>query len=158
MQFSREHYRVGSSIQGTAHRAICTLSLQSMLICWYLLQDTRLEDYRNYLNLKDEVDAHQEELVQECLSVQKVQFNSRNALKSCYNASAYSSCMHSGWVTALPHCLLEADCMCVFQGGKFFDFYRNSRSVKSSIVHFQVRPSGLVGWLTKHAALLSFPS
>ncbi|DBB18543.1 hypothetical protein WJX82_001381 [Trebouxia sp. C0006] len=66
MQFSREHYR-----------------------------DTRLEDYRNYLNLKDEVDAHQEELVQECLSVQK--------------------------------------------GGKFFDFYRNSRSVKSTIVHFQLR-------------------
>lgn len=37
------------------------------------VQDTRLEDYRNYLNLKDEVDAHQDELYQECLAVQKVQ-------------------------------------------------------------------------------------
>ncbi len=37
MQFSREHYRVGSSIQCTAHKTICTLSLQSILICWYLL-------------------------------------------------------------------------------------------------------------------------
>ena len=36
------------------------------------IQDTRLEDYRNYLNLKDEVDAHQDELYQECLVVQKV--------------------------------------------------------------------------------------
>ena len=35
-------------------------------------QETRLEDYRNYLNLKDEVDAHQDELMRECLCVQKV--------------------------------------------------------------------------------------
>lgn len=40
--------------------------------CLACLQDTRLEDYRNYLNLKDEVDAHQQELTQECLAVQKV--------------------------------------------------------------------------------------
>ena len=45
------------------------------------VQDTRLEDYRNYLNLKDEVDAHQDELVQECLSVQKV--HSLTCLKHC---------------------------------------------------------------------------
>ncbi len=52
---------------------------------------------------------------------------------------------HSGWLTALSHCLLGTDYVCVFQGGKFFDFYRNSRSVKSTIVHFQVRASGLIG-------------
>ena len=40
--------------------------------CLGYVKDTRLEDYRNYLNLKDEVDAHQEQLTQECLSVQKV--------------------------------------------------------------------------------------
>lgn len=54
------------------------------------MQDTRLEDYRNYLNLKDEVDAHQDELVQECLSVQKV--HSLTCLKLCI--------MH---VPGLPH-------------------------------------------------------
>ena len=48
------------------------LPRQRLSCCLDWLQDTRLEDYRNYLNLKDEVDAHQEELVQECLSIQKV--------------------------------------------------------------------------------------
>lgn len=49
-------------------------------ILWLHLQDTRLEDYRNYLNLKDEVDAHQEQLTQECLSVQKVSLSSGKCL------------------------------------------------------------------------------
>ena len=68
------------TLQGMSHIHCClytaikqnVLPQQKINCCLPLLQDTRLEDYRNYLNLKDEVDAHQEELVQECLSVQKV--------------------------------------------------------------------------------------
>ena len=68
MQFSREHYRV---------EPFCLLLwlcciIQHVAELANAAQDTRLQGYTNYLNLKDEVDAHQEELHQECLSVQKV--------------------------------------------------------------------------------------
>lgn len=54
------------------------------------VQDTRLEDYRNYLNLKDEVDAHQEQLTQECLSVQKVSLSDWQLPRMCAKQRCYS--------------------------------------------------------------------
>ncbi|XP_024386756.1 uncharacterized WD repeat-containing protein C2A9.03 isoform X2 [Physcomitrium patens] len=52
----------------------------------------------------------------------------------------------------LPHDDLEKECKVVEKGGKFFDFRHNTRSVKSTIVHFQLR--NLVWATSKHDVYL----
>lgn len=88
------------TLQGMSHTHCClytaikqnVLPQQKINCCLPLLQDTRLEDYRNYLNLKDEVDAHQEELVQECLSVQKVICTSQCTLRGVDTGACNAAC------------------------------------------------------------------
>lgn len=48
----------------------------------------------------------------------------------------------------VPHDLVEQDCKPYTKGGRYFDFWYNTRLVKSTIVHFQLR--NLVWATTKH--------
>nr|KYP52112.1 putative WD repeat-containing protein C2A9.03 [Cajanus cajan] len=48
--------------------------------------------------------------------------------------------------------LSEKDCTQTYRGGKYYDFWRNTRSVKSTILHFQLR--NLVWSTSKHDVYL----
>lgn len=147
MQFSREHYRVRHYITLLWSLLGCCFGVLDSSSC---IQDTRLEDYRNYLNLKDEVDAHQDELYQECLAVQKVLALRVPLLllqlhhcavcgPHVYYLPAISTSLQScNLLCAQLGTVLSIECWHV-QDSQFFDFCRNSRSVKSTIVHFQVQ-------------------
>ena len=125
LQVSRQRYRVSHFLLVLIVWINAQLPyLNSPHVLFMSLKETRLEQYHNYVNLREVVDQNQDHLNKEKIKVAKV----RQAMLHKRGTEESTSLQ-----TLYPLTML---CL---QDGTFYGFHQNLQSIRSDIAHFQVQ-------------------
>lgn len=138
------------------------------------MQETRIQQYQNYVNLRDIFEQNHEKLKQESVSVSKVLLL---GLLFCFLAVR---CCLPAWLCIPPQvsllgivdtlrCDHKLGHLHLQKGCRFYDFYQNLQNVRSDIAHFQVQPHPplpvvnivwpilrLLGWDKQHSPPVTY--